>query len=145
MLLAWHRRPRMLPKRARRSCGRSILLCCHHHTFPAAARIAKQLQVSANFVPTSLSSPFIPGRVAFVVTSPLVLLRIVHPQRLNIFGCQVFCIFHHPATTMSSRLAASMIRPDVHLCASKSLSANHQLSSEEVGIQSHHSQNFPYF
>lgn len=126
--LAWHRDPRMLTKRARRSHGRSILLCCHNHTSPVTVRIEKQLQVSTDFVLTSLSSPFVPGRAAFVVTIPLVLLCFVYPQRLRILGCQVF---HHSATTMSSRLAASVIQPEVHLYVSKSSSANHQFRGSQ--------------
>lgn len=39
-------------------------MCCHNHTSPVTVRTAKQLQVLTHFVPTSLSSPFIPGRDA---------------------------------------------------------------------------------
>lgn len=106
-------------------------MCCYNHTSPITVRIEKQLQVSTDFVLTSLSSPFVPGRAAFVVTIPLVLLPFVHPQRLRVLGCQVFCIFHHSATTMSSRLAASVLQPEVHLYVSKSSSANHQFQGSQ--------------
>lgn len=62
----------MLTKRARRSRGRSILLCCHNYTSPVNVRITKQLQVSTNFVLALLSYPFIPGPAAFVVIISLV-------------------------------------------------------------------------
>ena len=98
VLLAWHRDPRLLTERARRSRGRSILLCCHNHTSPVSVRRVKQLQVSTYFVLTSLSSPVIPAHAAFVVTMPLILRPFLYPQCLRILGFQVFCIFHYSVT-----------------------------------------------
>lgn len=113
----------MLTKRARRGHGRSNLLFCHNHTSKYTIRIATQPQVLTNFVLTLLSSSLVLRRSTFVVTIGVVSLPFVCPQHLRFIGCQIFSIFHNPATNASNRLATSVIQPDVHLYISTPSSA----------------------